>query len=98
MEERRSASRVAREARRVQRHFLRRVIDLAMAAFGFVAALAWNEAIQATLDRYIPRGSGVIHLFLYAILVTLAAVLFTMYLGSVAGRLNLDEEDRHAQD
>ena len=71
-----------------RREFLRRMFDLSLAAFGLVAALAWNEAIQDLFKKYIPEGSTLTARFVYAIVVTLIAVLVTMQLGALAGRLD----------
>jgi len=64
------------------------MFDLSLAAFGLVAALAWNEAIQDLFKKYIPEGSTLTARFVYAIVVTLIAVLVTMQLGALAGRLD----------
>ena len=53
-------------------------------AFGFVAALAWNEAVKAAINRYIEPGSGLKSQFLYAIFVTVLAVLISYYLSRAA--------------
>lgn len=63
--------------------------QLFTAAFGFVAALAWNNAIQSLIDRYISEGSGLRSKFYYAVIVTVIAVVITYYLG----RLNQHESD-----
>jgi len=45
-------------------------------AFGLVAALAWNEAIKSLISEVLPKkGQGVLPLFIYAILVTMIAVI-----------------------
>lgn len=45
-------------------------------AFGLVAALAWNEAVKAFINEFLPRkGQGVLSLFIYAIFVTVFAVI-----------------------
>ncbi|MBW3003828.1 hypothetical protein KY337_04650 [Candidatus Woesearchaeota archaeon] len=58
--------------------------SLITAAFGLVAALAWNDAIKLFmtnlgLDKYGP--------LFYAIIVTLLAVLFTLWIGKAAAKL-----------
>jgi len=54
------------------------------AAFGFVAALAWNEAVKAAINRYIEPGSGLKSQFIYAIFVTVLAVFVSYYLSRAA--------------
>lgn len=59
------------------------MLTLATSGFGLVAALAWNEAIQEFVKQFIePRipGSGLISKLIYALLVTLLAVLITYQL------------------
>jgi hypothetical protein len=59
---------------------------LITAAFGLVAALAWNGAIQAIFTQYFPAGTGILPNLIYAILVTLIAVIAVIYIGRAAGR------------
>ncbi len=49
-----------------------RVVEFLIAAFGFVAGLAWNEAIKALIDALLPFGAGgVVAKFAYAVVVTI---------------------------
>ncbi len=57
--------------------------DLITAAFGLIAALAWNSAVQALVGRFVEPGSGPMALIIYAILVTVIAVLATVWIGRV---------------
>lgn len=70
---------------------VRQMLTLATSGFGLVAALAWNNVIQEVVNNYIkkylPNGSGVFSLFLYAIVVTLLAVTITMQLSRVVEKL-----------
>ncbi len=75
------------KSKRLTKELLRQMITLSTSGFGLVAALAWNEAIQAFvkeyIDRYLPSGSGVISKLLYAVLITLLAVLVTYQLSRI---------------
>ncbi|MFA7033012.1 MAG: DUF5654 family protein [Bacilli bacterium] len=54
---------------------------LITAAFGLVAALAWNEAIKTTINEFLgTEHGGIIALYVYAIIVTVIAVLFTLWI------------------
>lgn len=64
-----------------------KVAALATAAFGLVAALAWNSAIQAIFQQYAPAGGVIWGLIVYALVVTIVAVVVTVWIGRVAGRL-----------
>ena len=55
-------------------------------AFGLVAALAWNEAIKGLIDEFIPKGKGVLSLFIYAGLVTVVMVIVAARLGRIKER------------
>lgn len=60
--------------------------SLSTAAFGLVAALAWNGAIRAAFDYYYATGEGLGALFAYAIIVTLVAVIVTLVIARIADR------------
>ena len=71
------------------RELIRELITLSTSGFGLVAALAWNEAIQETVNEFItPRipGSGIISKLIYALLITLLAVLITYQLSQLASK------------
>ena len=57
---------------------------LVTAAFGLVAALAWNGAIRAVFDKYYAAGEGIGALVWYAIVVTIIAVFITIWIGKIA--------------
>ena len=63
---------------------VKQMLSLATSGFGLVAALAWNELVKETLNTYIkpylPEGSKVISLFIYAAIVTILAVVVTLQL------------------
>ena len=69
------------------RVFLQTMITLASAALGFVAALAWNEAIQATIERIVGKEDSLVGLYTYAVLATLLAVVVLVTLGRAAARV-----------
>jgi hypothetical protein len=62
------------------------MIALASAALGLVAALAWNEAIKATL-AYLNLGDSLAGLYTYAILATVLAIVVLVWLGKLAARI-----------
>lgn len=75
----------------MNRDILDNVVQLMTAAFGLVAALAWNEAVQALFDSLLPEAGDVAAKFLYAVIVTVAVVLVTVRLGRVSERLGREE-------
>jgi hypothetical protein len=65
------------------------LLTLSTSGFGLVAALAWNETIQAIVKEYItPRipGSGIVSRLIYALLITFLAVFITFQLSRLASR------------
>lgn len=73
---------------------IKNMIMLATSGFGVVVALAWNEAIKASVETYIAPylgvGSGVVSLFIYAALMTFLSVIVTMQLAGIERRFGGD--------
>ncbi len=68
------------------RAFIQTMIALASASLGLVAALAWNEAIKATLAA-LGLGDSLAGLYAYAIIATVIAVAVLIWLGRLASRI-----------
>jgi hypothetical protein len=66
--------------------FLTTMISLSSAAFGVIAALAWNSAIQDLIKQYLPAGKGIGSEFLYAAIITVIAIVVMVNLGKLAER------------
>ena len=66
--------------------FIHTMIALASASLGLVAALAWNEAIKATL-KLLGLGDDLAGLDTYAILATIIAVAVVSWLTRIAERI-----------
>lgn len=66
---------------------IKQMVTLATSGFGLVAALAWNNVIQEFVAEYIKKylsiGSGIISLLLYAVIITIFAVLVTYQLTKI---------------
>jgi len=71
------------------RVFIQTMIALASVSLGLVAALAWNEAIKATLAK-LGLGADLAGLYTYAVLATVIAVVVLMWLGRIAARVGGD--------
>ena len=71
------------------RVFIQTMIALASASLGLVAALAWNEAIKATLAM-MGLGDDLVGLYSYAILATVLAIVVLVWLGKLAARVGGD--------
>jgi hypothetical protein len=55
-------------------------------AFGLIAALAWNDAIKAIIATLIPKGNGLTGLLIYAIIITIIAVVATLIIARALGK------------
>ena len=62
------------------------MIALVTTAFGVVVALAWNTALSKALEK-LSHGAEVVGLFIYAVVVTVLAVVTIIVLGRLAGRI-----------
>lgn len=59
---------------------------LITAAFGLVAALAWNTAIQGVFKEIFGEQSSIPAMLGYAGFVTIIAVVFTVWIGYVSNK------------
>ncbi|MDR1690793.1 MAG: DUF5654 family protein [Candidatus Methanoplasma sp.] len=62
--------------------------SLITAAFGLVAALAWNETIKSAVALFFKTDSQVWGNLVYAILVTILAVIMTMWIARSAKKIS----------
>lgn len=67
------------------------ISTLMTTAFGLIAALAWNEAIKAIINQYLPSGDGMTGLLVYAILITIIAVVATLIIARVIAKPAVQE-------
>jgi len=72
---------------------LDRIATLMIAAFGLVAALAWNTAIQALFVQFLGTAESLAAQFSYAIIVTAIAVIATIWIAGVAARAGLEVKE-----
>ncbi len=68
--------------------YLGTMITLATVAFGLLAAGAWNKAITDLIAIFMKPGSGVWAEVIYAVLITIVAIIVIQNLGKVAERGN----------
>lgn len=66
--------------------YLGTMIALATAAFGLIAALAWNKFITDLIALFLKPGAGVWAELLYAIVITVVATIVIQTLGKIAER------------
>ncbi|MDN7025732.1 hypothetical protein FGU65_12720 [Methanoculleus sp. FWC-SCC1] len=75
----------------LQGEIVDKMSDLITAAFGLVAALAWNGAIQAIFTEVFGEQSEIPALLAYAVTVTIVAVIATILIGRAAARARARE-------
>lgn len=68
----------------MKKEVIMQLAALMTAAFGLVAALAWNGAIQAVFKQFLGSPDSLVAMLVYAIVVTIIAVLATMKIGEIA--------------
>jgi hypothetical protein len=66
--------------------YLGTMISLAIVAFGLITAGAWNKFISDFIALFLKPGSGIWAEFVYAIIITIVAVLVVQNLGKLAER------------
>ena len=80
-------------ASEVTKLIMETILGLITTAFAFVAGLAWNDAIQKLIATFIGTGDALPSLFIYAIIVTVVAVIVTVLLARVAGKMGIEMGD-----
>ncbi len=70
---------------------VKQMAALATSGFGLVAALAWNNVIKEFIESYVKPvigiSSGFVSLLIYAVIVTVLAVIVTLQLSKIQQRL-----------
>jgi len=75
---------------RFSREVVATMISLASAAFGVVAALAWNTAITTAFIHAFGTAGTIGALFVYAVVATLVGVVVIVLLGRLAARVSAE--------
>jgi hypothetical protein len=63
---------------------IEKITVLLIGAFGFVAALAWNDTVKAIFTAIYGTASTITGMIIYAVIVTIVAVIVTLKLGQIA--------------
>ena len=80
----------SRENKKLHKELIGQMLTLATSGFGLVAALAWNNFIQEFVNNYVKKWfpeSGLISLFIYALVITALAVFVTYQLSKVLEKM-----------
>ncbi|MBU2634133.1 MAG: hypothetical protein KJ674_02725 [Nanoarchaeota archaeon] len=65
---------------------IEKIAALITAAFGLIAALAWNGAIQSIFKSVFGTADSIGAMLTYAVVVTIIAVFATIQIGKAAAR------------
>ncbi len=80
-----------KEDKKFHIELVKQMLTLSTAAFGLVAALAWNAFIQELVSSYVKKylsvGGALLSMGIYAIIVTVLAVFITYQLSRVIKKL-----------
>jgi len=70
----------------MKKEIIEKLSILIASAFGLVAALAWNSAIQEIFKRLFGEANSIIAMVAYAVVVTMIAVMATVWIGKISER------------
>ncbi len=70
----------------MKKEVMKQISALVVAAFGLVAALAWNDTIKEIFRVVFGEQSTVSAMLVYAILVTIIAVVVTIWVAKASER------------
>lgn len=70
----------------VKSTYLGTMISLATVAFGLIAAGAWNKFISDAIALFLKPGSGVLAELIYAVIITIVAIIVVQTLAKLAER------------
>lgn len=68
----------------MKKELIEKFAALITAAFGLIAALAWNDAIQNIFKKLFGEASSIGAMLIYAVVVTLIAIWATNIIGRAA--------------
>ena len=72
---------------------LDKIAALITAAFGLIAALAWNGAIRAIFERLFGTADNITAMVIYAVIVTIIAVLVTIWIARSLKRAKGEKDE-----
>ena len=70
-----------------------RTMGFIVGGLGLVAGLAWNDAVKAFIDYFVPlEGNSVLAKFIYAVVISVVVVFFSIYLTRLFDRDRKNEK------
>lgn len=78
---------IKKESEKISGEVKEKTLGFILTAFGLVAGLAWNEAIQSLIKSFFAVDKDSVWVkFLYAIVMTFLVVIVTIYLTRLFGK------------
>ncbi len=71
-----------------------KILTLVMSALGFVAALAWNDAIQTTFNTFFGKQSELWAKYIYAAVLTTIVVIVSIQLDRAMKKIRRENEEK----
>lgn len=84
----------SKPTQKVRQEFIKTLVTMVSSAFGLVAALAWNETISRTINKFLKPGENILSWLIYALLVTSLAVLVGFYLSRLSAKHKEEEDEK----
>ncbi len=81
----------------MKKDIIEKLAALIIASFGLVAALAWNSAIQAIFKQVYGATEGIIPMLIYAVVVTIVAVVAAIWIGSLENRVKKEKSKKRKE-
>ncbi len=78
----------------MKKEVIEKIAALMTAAFGLVAALAWNGTIQAIFLKVFGTSDSIGAMLTYAVVVTIIAVWATVRIGKLSEKVNKKENKK----
>jgi len=75
---------IKKESQEIRKELKKRTFSYMTAGIGLIAGLAWNDAIKSFIEYFFPVAQNtMLAKFLYAVIITIALVIFSYYLGKI---------------
>lgn len=73
--------RIKQEGKTLKTEFRLRTVGFILGGLGVIAALAWNDAVKALIEYFLPlERDSLLAKFVYAIVISVVVVVFSVYL------------------
>lgn len=81
-----------KEQEKIKREVKKQVLGYITVALGLVAGLAWNEAIKALIEEFLPLGENTLWAkLIYALIITTVVVIAGLYLARLSKKQKEEE-------